>query len=67
MMIVMMIVMIVMMIVLSSLGGNRLVLFDPDWNPASDKQAAGIFYHIICHFITMVITLSTPIFRKDLA
>jgi DNA repair and recombination protein RAD54 and RAD54-like protein len=23
------------------IGGNRLVLFDPDWNPASDKQAAG--------------------------
>jgi hypothetical protein len=22
------------------IGGNRLVLFDPDWNPASDKQAA---------------------------
>ena len=21
-------------------GGNRLVLFDPDWNPANDKQAA---------------------------
>lgn len=23
------------------IGGNRLVLFDPDWNPANDKQAAG--------------------------
>lgn len=22
------------------IGGSRLVLFDPDWNPASDKQAA---------------------------
>ena len=21
-------------------GGNRLILFDPDWNPANDKQAA---------------------------
>ncbi|KAK9804116.1 hypothetical protein WJX73_000321 [Symbiochloris irregularis] len=26
---------------LNLVGGNRLVLFDPDWNPATDKQAAG--------------------------
>jgi len=25
---------------LNLVGGNRLVLFDPDWNPAVDKQAA---------------------------
>lgn len=25
---------------LNLIGGNRLVLFDPDWNPAVDKQAA---------------------------
>ncbi|CAM6109903.1 unnamed protein product [Calypogeia fissa] len=25
---------------LNLIGGNRLVLFDPDWNPATDKQAA---------------------------
>ncbi|KAK4752132.1 hypothetical protein SAY87_020930 [Trapa incisa] len=24
---------------LNLIGGNRLVLFDPDWNPANDKQA----------------------------
>ncbi|GAB4814175.1 hypothetical protein N2152v2_001221 [Parachlorella kessleri] len=26
---------------LNLIGGSRLVLFDPDWNPANDKQAAG--------------------------
>ncbi|CAL5444531.1 unnamed protein product [Camellia sinensis] len=25
---------------LNLIGGNRLVVFDPDWNPANDKQAA---------------------------
>ena len=25
---------------LNLIGGNRLILFDPDWNPAVDKQAA---------------------------
>ena len=23
---------------LNLIGGNRLILFDPDWNPANDKQ-----------------------------
>jgi DNA repair and recombination protein RAD54 and RAD54-like protein len=25
---------------LNLIGANRLILFDPDWNPATDKQAA---------------------------
>ncbi len=24
---------------LNLIGGNRLLLYDPDWNPATDKQA----------------------------
>lgn len=24
---------------LNLVGGNRLILYDPDWNPATDKQA----------------------------
>jgi len=24
---------------LNLIGGNRLVMFDPDWNPANDDQA----------------------------
>ena len=26
---------------LNLVGGNRLVLFDPDWNPANDKRECG--------------------------
>ena len=27
---------------LNLIGANRLILFDPDWNPANDKQAPAV-------------------------
>ncbi|OEL32000.1 DNA repair and recombination protein RAD54 [Dichanthelium oligosanthes] len=35
---------------LNLVGGNRLVLFDPDWNPANDKQVniyASLIHHLL--------------------
>jgi hypothetical protein len=35
---------------LNLVGGNRLVLFDPDWNPANDKQVnicASLDHHLL--------------------
>jgi DNA repair and recombination protein RAD54 and RAD54-like protein len=28
---------------LNLVGGNRLLLYDPDWNPATDKQAVSMW------------------------
>jgi DNA repair and recombination RAD54-like protein len=36
------------------IGGNRLVLFDPDWNPANDKQAAGEFILLSYVYLTFI-------------
>lgn len=32
---------------LNLIGGNRLVLFDPDWNPANDKQVINYFEPLV--------------------
>jgi hypothetical protein len=34
---------------LNLIGGNRLVLFDPDWNPANDKQAGEL--HVLARSV----------------
>jgi hypothetical protein len=33
---------------LNLVGANRLILFDPDWNPATDKQAAARVSIVLC-------------------
>ncbi len=40
---------------LNLVGGNRLILFDPDWNPANDKQvnvSASLLHHLVKVLVT---------------
>lgn len=39
-------------------GANRLVLFDSDWNPATDKQAAGRVINHLLHFKIIISNLN---------
>ena len=55
------------------IGGNRLVLFDPDWNPANDKQAAARVWRdgqtkrtYVYRFLTTG-TIEEKIFLRQLA
>lgn len=58
---------------LNMIGANRLVLFDPDWNPANDKQAAGRVWRdgqkkkvFIYRFLTTG-TIEEKIFQRQLS
>ena len=31
---------------LNLIGANRLIMFDPDWNPANDDQVQSVFFKI---------------------
>ncbi|RHY03848.1 hypothetical protein DYB25_001057, partial [Aphanomyces astaci] len=55
------------------IGANRLVLFDPDWNPATDKQAAARIWRegqkkqcFIYRFVATG-TLEEKIFQRQLS
>ncbi|CAL8470234.1 g9776 [Coccomyxa elongata] len=55
------------------IGGNRLVLFDPDWNPANDKQAAARVWRdgqkkrvFVYKFLTTG-TIEEKVFQRQLA
>jgi DNA repair and recombination RAD54-like protein len=58
---------------LNMIGANRLVLFDPDWNPANDKQAAGRVWRdgqkkkcFIYRFVTTG-TIEEKIYQRQLS
>ncbi|CAI5719631.1 unnamed protein product [Peronospora destructor] len=58
---------------LNLIGANRLVLFDPDWNPATDKQAAARVWRegqkkmcYVYRFLTTG-TLEEKIFQRQLS
>eukprot|EP00798_Chlamydomonas_sp_ICE-L_P024680 gene24680-10310_t len=58
---------------LNLIGGNRLVLFDPDWNPANDKQAAARVWRdgqkklvFVYRFLTTG-TIEEKVFQRQLA
>lgn len=58
---------------LNLIGANRLVLFDPDWNPATDKQAAARVWREgqkkMCYVYRFLATgtLEEKIFQRQLS
>ncbi|GAX75378.1 hypothetical protein CEUSTIGMA_g2822.t1 [Chlamydomonas eustigma] len=58
---------------LNLIGGNRLILFDPDWNPATDKQAAARVWrdgqkkHVYVYRFLSTGSIEEKIFQRQLS
>jgi DNA repair and recombination RAD54-like protein len=58
---------------LNLVGANRLVLFDPDWNPATDKQAAARVWrdgqqkHVYVYRMLTAGTIEEKVFQRQIA
>lgn len=58
---------------LNLIGANRLILFDPDWNPATDLQAAARVWrdgqrkHVYVYRFLAAGTLEEKVFQRQLS
>ena len=58
---------------LNLIGANRLILFDPDWNPSNDKQAMGRIWrdgqkkHVYIYRLFLSGTIEEKIYQRQTA
>lgn len=52
------------------IGANRLVMFDPDWNPANDEQAMARVWRDgqkkMCYIYRLLSVRQTPLLSMEL-